>query len=347
MDDDTPGRGSSDRNGAPVPESERWEMLRQHRDDAVAALRRLGFDAGEAEDWVHDAMIRLVRRADLDPRGVRSLLIRAASHVGIDRLRRHRRGDRITERLAASAMADIATPEQVAQSKADAARVLDMIMLLPRRERQVMVLRIMGFSVGDTAHELGVSYKSVEGTYARARQRLRNMLRDTIAAIASVGRRLSFPGNEAVAGVAALVFAMHGLVGRVPATVPEGGALAWAGSAADGDTHGDIRPLQPDRIGLRAAPSQLAAAVAPAPSGPPPGSRGHDGRISVTTGPVSGPPTDGPGSPPLVYFGGITINHDPTPIDPVGIVEWCFLEGGWVVDPYNGGCSYPPPDKGQ
>ena len=189
--------------------AERWAMLLPHRDLAVGMVLRAGGNLADAEDSVHDAMLRLVRRDDLDPVRVRSLLIRASLHIAIDRRRAAARQQDAVVRLGGEAAGQVSSPEQVAATRADAERVLSAVDALPRREREVILLRLAGLNVAETARRLGISAKSVEGAYTRARARLRLLLAGAVAWVAARLRRLVSPHVELAAAttVAALLLA--------------------------------------------------------------------------------------------------------------------------------------------
>lgn len=157
--------------------TERWAILLPHREIAVNMVRRVTGDIYEAEDCVHDAMVRLIQRADLDPARVRALLIRAALYIAIDKARHRRRAENIAHRLAANLDDRITVPEAVVMLQADAAQVLAALRTLPPRPRQVLAMRLLAdLSVSETAATLGVSRNTVDGAYTRGLQALRARL---------------------------------------------------------------------------------------------------------------------------------------------------------------------------
>jgi RNA polymerase sigma-70 factor (ECF subfamily) len=221
----------------------RWAMLLPHRELAVGIVSRTTASLAEAEDCVHDAMLRLVRRDDLDPARVRSLLIRAALHIAIDHRRAAAREQSAVVRLGGGFESDVVSPEQVLSRRAEADRVLAAVDSLPRRERQVMLHRLAGLSVAETAARLGISAKSVEGAYTRARARVRFLLGAVLAWVMERLRRSASPRGEAVVNtVAALLLLGPGWVqggdDRPPlSSVPSpSGAQAHAGTAPDART---------------------------------------------------------------------------------------------------------------
>lgn len=151
----------------------RWGLLLPHRDSAVAVVARATGDVAEAEDCVHDAMARLVRRADLGPRGVRRLLVGTALHSALDA-----RGRSLRERAAIALLSVGAdwtvAPDALVIARAEAALVLATIRELPHREREVVMLRLVdGLTTEEVAAALGVTRKTVEGALSHGRQRVR------------------------------------------------------------------------------------------------------------------------------------------------------------------------------
>ena len=190
-------------------------MLLPHRELAVAMVLRSTGDPAEAEDCVHDAMLRLVRREDLDPARVRSLLVRAALHIAIDHRRSAGRRQSAVLRLGGGAAAEVTSPEQVLAERTEAERLLAAVDRLPRRERQVMLLRLAGLSVAETARRLGISVKSVEGAYTRARARVRLLLGGILAWLLDRIRRTASRGETGVAAGTAVAMAATTVVALV------------------------------------------------------------------------------------------------------------------------------------
>ena len=301
-------------------------MLERYREQAVAAVQRVVGDSAEAEDCVQDAMLRLVRRGDLDPGRVRSLLARAATHIAIDRRRSRRREEKAVARLRAGAPVEAPSPEEIAGEHADLERALAAIDSLPRRERQVMLLRLSGLSVLETAQRLGLSYKSVEGAYTRARARVRVLLGGALAWLAARLRRLTLPSGEALASAVAVLFiagpfwhhdgqpaAVHG-----GSAVPQLLLAAGPGSRVDGVARGTL-PMRPDASAARAGQhAEGSGGGAHHPGAYPP--------ISVNTGRVIVPGPTGGTDPnnSIVYFGGVGVSWDPSSVD-----QWeqCLEDG--------------------
>jgi RNA polymerase sigma factor (sigma-70 family) len=208
----------------------RWEMLLPHRELALGMVLRATGNLAEAEDCVHDAMLRLVRRSDLDPARVRALLVRASLHIAIDHRRAATRQQTAVIRLGGGAAAEVVSPEQVVAQRAEVARVVAALDSLPRREREVMLLRLSGLNVAETAARMGISYKSVEGSYTRGRARMRHLLAVVVAGVVERLRRAASPGGEMAATTVAALLLLGGpgaggaAAGEQPTDLPRGGA---------------------------------------------------------------------------------------------------------------------------
>src|SRR5947209_3602773 len=125
-------------------------MLLPHRELALGMVLRATGNLAEAEDCVHDAMLRLVRRSDLDPARVRA--------------------------------------------------------------------------------RLGISYKSVEGSYTRGRALIRHLIAVVVAGLVDRLRRAASPGGEMAATTVAALLLLGGpgaggaAAGEQPTALPPGGA---------------------------------------------------------------------------------------------------------------------------
>jgi len=306
----------------------RWEMLLRHREHAVTVVRRKYGDRAEAEDCVHDAMLRLAGRDDLDPERLHSLLTRTALNIAVDHRRARRREERAVVRLGGGAMAEAVSPEDLLAERTETERLLATTDELPRRERQVFLLRSAGLSPGEVARFLGLSYKSVEGAYTRARARIRMLLGGVLAWLATRLRRVNSSGGEAaaLATVAALLLVgpfFGGDARRSPATGdhhdgdPSGGTAALWTAASQG------RPTSPDGSGGR--PGRGGGG-----SGQHGGRPGDDGQhpyaVIGVQHLVVPEPNGGDGQPPLVSTG-LIITIGPIKSDPVGATEQCLEQG--------------------
>lgn len=134
-------------------------------------------DGTAAEDVVQDAFVSVYRRWPTltDLPGARSYLRTAVLNAARSTLRRGALRSRLENRLAA-APADVSHPQD---SYGDHAALSAALARLPRRQREVVVLRYwLGLSEAEIADTLGVSNGTVKSTAARALVKLRESLGD-------------------------------------------------------------------------------------------------------------------------------------------------------------------------
>lgn len=330
VDDSHSARRAADTPTPPAggDEALRWAMLLSHREHAITVVRRKLGDPAEAEDCVHDATLRLVRRSDLDPERLHSLLVRTALHLALDRRRAARRAERALVRLGGGAAAEVVSPDCLLADEMGAARIMAAVDSLPRRQRQVFLLRLAGLRVGEIARLLGLSDKAIEGAYARARARIRLAIGPALAWTSLRLRRItSSRGEVGVATLAALL-----LVG--PFGTAARGATAGGGDDGDGGhratllaTGGAGRAAQQradwsrDHGGSITSGGGAAGSMRGAPSGP--------GRTpyALVIVPINVP---GPSKhdPPLVNTT-IAITWGPQhTLGPVGGIQRCLAQAG-------------------
>jgi DNA-directed RNA polymerase specialized sigma24 family protein len=147
-----------------------WDVLVAERERLVETLRRRSGVHVDAEDWAHDAMLRVASVADVDEARVGGLLVTVGWRIGIDALRAQRRHRRIASRLVVTS---IAAADHVAVGNQAAGELLMHVDTLPRRQRDVFLMVAGGVSLREAGRALGMSYKAAESALARARVRLR------------------------------------------------------------------------------------------------------------------------------------------------------------------------------
>ena len=134
-------------------------------------------DPDTAEDIVQEAMVRLWRRnVEEPPADPAAWLFTTARHLILD-------GDKVArnrQRLLASNPLAEAEPEQtdrVLEREHERKRVREMLGRMPRRSREILMLRYSGFSYREIAGEVGVAPGSVGTLLARAERRFLELLR--------------------------------------------------------------------------------------------------------------------------------------------------------------------------
>ncbi|MFC8225742.1 sigma-70 family RNA polymerase sigma factor [Streptomyces sp. NPDC057287] len=194
----------------------RWELVWSHRDELLEMARSRSASAEEAEDAVHEAMVRAVEDPDVQYGRVRSWLRLATVRACADRRRQVARDSELSDSLSA-APADPFLVEEAACDRAEArwlaARSAE---LLPARQAEALRLHSQDLDVGQVARTMGLSYRATESLLARARRSLRNALAGGLTLAMAVWlsvRRFPRTGvtQQAVAASAAVTVAVVGL----------------------------------------------------------------------------------------------------------------------------------------
>jgi len=141
--------------------------------------------AEPAKDLVHEAFLRLWRQraqVDLGSASAKSYLFTIARYQSLDHLRRRRVEQRWQRQYADPVMAEggavlAADPHQEFTANEIAAAIQHAVETLPRRQREVLLLRWQRqASYDEIAQTLGISPKTVAIHVGRAIQHLREML---------------------------------------------------------------------------------------------------------------------------------------------------------------------------
>jgi DNA-binding CsgD family transcriptional regulator len=228
--------------------------------------------------------------------------------------------------LARRASSDVA--DTVVQRRV-ALLLTGQIRQLPERERDVLAYRASGYSAGDTAAALGVTYKSVDCAYTRARKRLKLITLVGLGWLIGMLRRLRNRGMPvASAALTSVAVALVGLYYLVPPSHPRSSGQGLVGPASVATPRA---PLQ------RFSAPPLLPPVGQRPTQPPPTDGPGDRRPGA--GPVtlaSTRPVDVGGA----HAGSVTVieYHNPRPF--VGAVMHCAVGGGLQLGPAVYGC--PP-----
>jgi RNA polymerase sigma factor (sigma-70 family) len=169
----TPAAPETERSVASrMPASEQWELVLAHRERLLRIARRRLPTVEDAEDCVHEALIRAASAADLDPARVGQFVTSVLVRLCVDHARAASTAQRALGRLV-EAHGDV-SPEEAICDHAQASWIMENLMgRLSTREREVLRARADGLSTREAARRLNISGKSAEAALTRARSRLR------------------------------------------------------------------------------------------------------------------------------------------------------------------------------
>ncbi|MFB8266070.1 RNA polymerase sigma factor [Streptomyces sp. NPDC055955] len=210
----------STRRGAPHDGHESWPRIWSHREQLLEVARRGSVSAEDAEDAVHEAMLRALERPGLDDERLGDWLRTVTVRLCADRQQQVRR-EVEAGRRALAATAGAAPLDEVVCDREEARWLARRSVRLPARQAEALRLRAEDLDVGQVARRMGLSRRTVESLLARARRTLRHVLAGTLAVWSWVYpvRRLSAAGQAAVASTTAAV-AVLGLAVPVPSRLP-------------------------------------------------------------------------------------------------------------------------------
>ncbi len=240
----------------------RWTLVAVHRDRLLRVVAGRTASTADAEDVVHEAMVRCVLFDDLDEERVGQFLTSVAIRLCADGHRRNGSADRLVERLTAHAV-DEESPEERICDAAEARAVAAVYETLPERQRSVVAARSEGMSCGQVAHRLGLTYGAVESALVRARTAVRARVEiclDATALLACRAARTLRTVPAELPGASAVVIA--GLVSTLAA-----GSLAVAAPATSPPATVAMTVAAPTPL-VRLSSTPVAAAPSPAPAPP-------------------------------------------------------------------------------
>ncbi|MER7001074.1 sigma-70 family RNA polymerase sigma factor [Streptomyces sp. NPDC000410] len=148
-----------------------WDEIASHRERLIRLVSRRLPNSQDAEDCVHEAMVRAAAHGNLDQERIGRFLTSVALRLCADHYRELERSRRLLCRAA-----DVHTPEMPDEGVCDkdfGRWLLQQVQLLRGRERQVVLARAHGISTLEFARIHQISVKAAEGAFTRGRARLR------------------------------------------------------------------------------------------------------------------------------------------------------------------------------
>ncbi|MEU0271289.1 sigma-70 family RNA polymerase sigma factor [Streptomyces sp. NPDC006307] len=158
---------------------DRWQRAWSHREHLLKVARRRSMSLEDAEDAVHEAMLRAAEQPHLDDERLGAWLTTVTMRLCVDRYRQvHRDAD--PGRTAALVPPGPAPVDELVCDRAEAKWLAVRSGELPARQAEALWLKSEDLDVGQVAHKMGLSYRTVESLLARARRTLRNSLAATL-----------------------------------------------------------------------------------------------------------------------------------------------------------------------
>ncbi|MFF4801320.1 sigma-70 family RNA polymerase sigma factor [Streptomyces sp. NPDC001351] len=230
---------------------ERWRRMWSHREQLLRVARRRSMSQEDAEDAVHEAMLRAAERPDLDDERLGAWLTTVTMRLCVDRYRQVNREAEVRTSPTLIAPGPVPVEEAVCD-RAEAKWLAVRSGELPARQAEALRLKSEDLDVSQVAVRMGLSYRTVESLLARARRTLRASLAGTLGFVLFLfGRGRLRAGGKAQAVAAASTAATLAVAGFVlpyaldgghPATTPPPAASPAPGKAAE-----TVRPTSAGR----------------------------------------------------------------------------------------------------
>ena len=157
------------------------EIIRRHQGRLYQVAYRLLRDPLEAEDALQEVFLKVYEHAHrFEPKAtVSAWLHRITANHCLNLLRRRHPHDSLDEDDAPLVPDDGATPLEALEEQDLHRRLEQLLDALPENQRRALVLkRFAGLSYQEIAAEMGLSSQAVDGLLKRARQSLKQALKD-------------------------------------------------------------------------------------------------------------------------------------------------------------------------
>jgi RNA polymerase sigma factor (sigma-70 family) len=161
----------------------------------------------DAEDIVHEALLRCVQFAGLDEERLGRFLTSVTIRLCVDEHRRRGQDLRMGWRLGAQPLVVPGADEQVCD-RAEARWVAAVVASLPPRQREVLAAKADDMSCGEIGSRYRMSYKAVESALRHGREAVRAALAGTAALVAGLFVRRELRSRSAALVAAPLAASM-------------------------------------------------------------------------------------------------------------------------------------------
>ncbi|MFI6763984.1 sigma-70 family RNA polymerase sigma factor [Streptomyces sp. NPDC050355] len=159
---------------------ERWQRMWSHREHLLRVARRRSMSVEDAEDAVHEAMVRAMENPHVEDERLGAWLTTVTMRLCVDRYRQVTREAEVGTRSTLTPH-PIAPVDEVVCDRAEAKWLANRSGELPARQAEALWLKSEDLDVDQVARKMGLSYRTVESLLARARRTMRNSLAATLA----------------------------------------------------------------------------------------------------------------------------------------------------------------------
>ncbi|MET7602688.1 RNA polymerase sigma factor [Streptomyces avermitilis] len=242
---------------------DRWQRMWSHREQLLKVARRRSMSPEDAEDAVHEAMLRAAERPDLDDERLGAWLTTVTMRLCVDRYRQVNREAEVHRSPTLAAPGPVPVEEAVCD-RAEARWLAVRSGELPARQAEALRLKSEDLDVGQVAVRMGLSYRTVESLLARARRTLRSSLAGTLGlALFLWGRGKPRAGGHTQAAVVTSTAATLVVAGFVLPYVHNGDGQGTAPRpSVSRMARTTTQTVRPDGFGRVAAPNVRALSAA-------------------------------------------------------------------------------------
>ncbi|MET7883027.1 RNA polymerase sigma factor [Streptomyces avermitilis] len=242
---------------------DRWQRMWSHREQLLKVARRRSMSPEDAEDAVHEAMLRAAERPDLDDERLGAWLTTVTMRLCVDRYRQVNREAEVHRSPTLAAPGPVPVEEAVCD-RAEARWLAVRSGELPARQAEALRLKSEDLDVGQVAVRMGLSYRTVESLLARARRTLRSSLAGTLGlALFLWGRGKLRAGGHTQAAVVTSTAATLVVAGFVLPYVHNGDGQGTAPRpSVSRMARTTTQTVRPDGFGRVAAPNVRALSAA-------------------------------------------------------------------------------------
>ncbi|MEV6740925.1 sigma-70 family RNA polymerase sigma factor [Streptomyces sp. NPDC051104] len=182
MATDMPAETGAARDAETHAAHDRWKRMWSHREHLLKVARRRSMSLEDAEDAVHEAMLRAAERPDLDDERLGAWLTTVTMRLCVDRYRQVNREAEVRSSPTLLTPGPVPVDEAVCD-RAEARWLAVRSGELPARQAEALRLKSEDLDVSQVAVRMGLSYRTVESLLARARRTLRASLAGTLGAV--------------------------------------------------------------------------------------------------------------------------------------------------------------------